>query len=262
MSRQPSPLLIPNPLMGEVPPIALNAPRDRREEKESSSPPRSNPISQLEELVGEPREWSEQEEYLLMLWSDRALCYKLMTERASRKYSNENLYFAVPIICLSTLCGSANLAIQSYVPPSAQSMASMIIGCINLIAGIISTLQSFFRSAEKSAEHRNASVSWGKLHRLIFTELSLERSKRKPVKEFVRQAKNEYDRILDQSPPVPSPVLHQFVEDIKRHPKLMLPEECGNLIHTASWEHAREQRISILDWKDIRFFPEAMTDTP
>jgi len=262
MSRQPSPLLIPNPLMGEVPPIALNAPRDRQEEKESSSPPHSNPISQLEELVKEPRDWSEQEEYLLMLWSDRALCYKLMTERASRKYSNENLYFSIPIICLSTLCGSANLAIQSYVPPSAQSMASMIIGCINLIAGIISTLQSFFRSAEKSAEHRNASVSWGKLHRLIFTELSLERSKRKPVKEFVRQAKNEYDRILDQSPPVPSPVLHQFVEDIKSHPKLMLPEECGNLIHTASWEHAREQRISILDWKDNRFFPEAMTDTP
>ena len=260
MSRQPSPLLIPNPLMGDVPPVVLNP---VVEEKQAPTPPRSLPPSQLEEMVGEPRDWSEQEEYLLALWSDRALCYKLMTERASRKYNNENLYFAIPIIVLSTLCGSANLAIQSYVPPSSQSMASMIIGVINLIAGIISTLQSFFRSAEKSAEHRNASVSWGKLHRLIFTELSLERSKRKPVKEFMRQAKNEYDRILDQSPPIPSPVLHQFVEDIKRHPKLLLPEECGNLIHTASWEHVREQRISFLDWKDTsRFFPESMMDTP
>lgn len=261
MSHPPSPLLIPNPLMREIPEIRLTAPAIQ-DEKEAPSVPRSNPVSQLEEIAGEPREWSEQEEYLLALWSDRALCYKLMTERASRKYSNENLYFAVPIIILSTLCGSANLAVQSYVPPAHQSVASMVIGVVNLVAGVISTLQSFFRSAEKSAEHRNASVSWGKLHRLIFTELSLERSKRKPVKDFVRQAKNEYDRILDQSPPIPSPILHQFVEDIKRHPKLLLPEECGNLLHTASWEHVREQRIGFLDWKETRFFPEVMTDTP
>lgn len=242
----------------EPPAIQLDA-SSIESKKDSPPAPRSNAE---EEGFPLSDEWSEQEEYLLSLWSDRALCYKLMMERASRKYSKENLYFAVPIICLSTLCGSANLAINSYVPAHYQSTASMIIGCINLVAGIISTLQSFFRSAEKSAEHRSASVSWGKFHRYVFTELSLERSKRKPVKEFIRLCKNDYDKILDQSPPVPSPILRQFVEDIKRHPKLLLPEECGNLIHTTAWEHVRTQRVSFLEWKETRFFPEVMTDTP
>jgi hypothetical protein len=213
---------------------------DEKEEKPSS-------VSDLENKVGDPKDWSEQEEYLLALWSDRSLCYKMMTERASRKFNREHLWFSIPVIILSTLCGSANLAVQSYVPPNAQTIASAVIGIVSLFSGVLTTLQNFFSSAQKSESHRNASTSWGKLHRLIYTEMSLERAKRKPVKEFIRQCKNEYDRILDQSPVVPSAVLRRFIEDIKIHPSMMLPEECGNLLHTTSWEHVREQRVAYLD---------------
>ena len=207
-------------------------------------------------------EWSEQEEFLLALWSDRSLCYKLMTERASRKFHKEHLYFSIPVIILSTLCGSANLAVQSYVPVVYQSLASMAIGITNLCVGVITTLSNFMRSSEKCESHRNSSTSWGKLHRLIYTELSLERNKRKPVKDFMRQAKNEYDRILDQSPVIPGSIMRPFVEDIKRHPKLLLPEECGNLLHTASWERVREQRIAFLSAQDEIQMVEVMNETP
>jgi len=207
-------------------------------------------------------EWSEQEEFLLALWSDRSLCYKLMTERASRKFHKEHLFFSIPVIILSTLCGSANLAVQSYVPVAYQSLASMAIGVTNLCVGVITTLANFMRSSEKCESHRNSSTSWGKLHRLIYTELSLERNKRKPVKDFMRQAKNEYDRILDQSPVIPGSIMRPFVEDIKRHPKLLLPEECGNLLHTASWERVREQRIAFLSAQDGEQMIEVMNETP
>ena len=244
MSKPPSPLIIPVSDHKEPPIIELS------EEKS---------IQSKDDTIVE---WSEQEEYLLALWSDRALCYKLMSERGARKYHKQHLWFSIPVIVLSTLCGSANLAVQSYVPVSAQSMASMIVGCLSLTAGVITTLQTFFASAQKSESHKNSSTSWGKLHRMIYTELSLQRNKRKPVKEFMRQAKNEYDRILDQSPTIPSDILKAFVEDIKHHPNMMLPDECGNLLHTQSWEHIRDQRIAFLELKDNPLFAEVMIGTP
>ena len=225
-------------------------------------PKTTPPPSEQEDKIGIPTDWSEQEEYLLALWADRSLCYKIMSERASRKFARNNMYFAIPVIILTTLCGSANLGVNSYVPASEQSTASAIIGIISLFTGILTTLQTFFSFSTKSEAHRNASTSWGKLHRVIFTQLSLERAKRQPAKSFLRQSKNEYDQILEQSPVVPSPILRSFVEDIKKHPHLMLPEECGNLLHSASWEHVRHQRIMYLEMKQEANVIEAMGDTP
>ena len=203
-----------------------------------------------EEAVGDPKDWSEQEEYLLALFADRALCYKLLNEKASRAFARKNMWFAIPVIILSTLVGSANLGVQSYVPSSSQSTASAIIGIISLFSGVLTTLQTFFAFSTKSESHRNASSGWGKLNRLVFSQLSLERAKRLPVKDFLRQSKSEYDRLMEQSPVVPSPILRQFVEDIRRYNSIMLPEECGNLIHSASWEHARKQRVAFLESKE------------
>jgi hypothetical protein len=185
-----------------------------------------------------------------------------MNERGSRKFNKEHLWFSIPVIILSTLCGSANLAVQSYVPQHSQQLASMVIGVVSLCAGILTTLQNFFASAQKSESHRNSAVSWGKLHRQIYTELSLERDKRKPVKDFVRQCKNEYDRILDQSPVIPTPILRRFVQDIKEHPTMMIPEECGNLLHTTAWEKVKEQRLTYLERKDTRFIFDVTSETP
>lgn len=195
------------------------------------------------------REWSEQEEYLLVLWADRSMCYRILNERAHRMFYTEHLGFSIPVIILSTIAGTANFAIQSYVPESYQSTAQMIIGVVNIFCGILTTLHNFFRSSEKCEAHRNSSSSWGKLYRLIFVELSLERKKRKPVKDFVRQCKNEYDRVFEQSPVIPSNILEEFRVSLLS-PNVIIPEECGNLIHTSSWEHVKNERIRILEWKE------------
>ncbi|NBV25653.1 MAG: SLATT domain-containing protein, partial [Proteobacteria bacterium] len=130
--------------------------------------------------------WSEQEEYLLALWADRALCYKLMHENAQQIYKRHHMWFSIPTIILSTITGTANVAIASYVPAAYQDIAQLIIGAINLFGGVLSTLQNYFRAAEKCEAHRHASVSWGKLYRAIFVELSVARAKRRPVVDFLR----------------------------------------------------------------------------
>ena len=201
-----------------------------------SEPPKKAPIV-----------WSNQEEYLLSLWADRALCYKMLHEDAQHLYKRQHMWFSIPVIILSTLAGTANVAISSYVPAASMSTAQLVIGVVNLISGIISTLSNYFRAAEKCESHRNASVGWGKLHRSIFVELSLERDKRKPVIDFMRLSKNEYDRLTDNSPDVRASILAKFSERTAGNPLIILPEECGNLMHTSSWEHVGGHRMRVLE---------------
>ena len=199
--------------------------------------------------------WSEQEEYLLSLWADRALCYKLMHESAQQIYKRHHMWFSIPVIILSTVTGTANVAISAYVPTAYQGIAQLIIGAINLFGGALSTLQNYFRSSEKCEAHRHASVSWGKLYRSIFVELSVARAKRRPVVDFVRVCRTDYDRLTEGSPSLSHDVRAAFAlaaaaaaaagaRGANKH--LILPEECGTLLHTSSWEHAGDDRTRAL----------------
>jgi hypothetical protein len=192
--------------------------------------------------------WSDQEEYLLSLWADRALCYKILHEDAQRIYKRQHMWFSIPVIVLATLAGTANVAIASYVPSAYISTAQLVIGGVNLFCGVLSTLSNYFRAAEKCESHRNASVGWGKLYRSIFVELSLARDKRKPVTDFMRLSKNEYDRLTDNDPSLRSNVFKEFTDKVAlNHSVIILPEECGNLLHTSSWEHVANHRLRVLE---------------
>ena len=207
----------------------------------------------MEEKTSEPQQtaWSNSEENLLSLWSDRALVYSLLHAKASKMYHKTNLFFSIPIIILSTLSGSASLATQSYVPPSEQATAQMIIGVISIGTGILQTISNFFGFAQRSEAHKNVSVNWGELHRLIFTELSVEREKRKPCSDFVKHAKTLYDASLKQSPVLPTSVLKPMLTALP--PALRLPEELGNVLHTLPVERMIENEEIVL---------AALTETP
>jgi hypothetical protein len=171
----------------------------------------------------------------------------MLHESAKHLYKRQHMWFSIPVIILSTLAGTANVAIASYVPTEHISIAQLVIGGINLFCGVLSTLSNYFRAAEKCESHNNAAIGWGKLYRSIFVELSLAREKRKPVSDFMRLSKNEYDRLTDNSPSVRTSIYEGF--SLKLGPKstIILPEECGNLLHASSWEHVGDYRVHVME---------------
>jgi hypothetical protein len=172
----------------------------------------------------------------------------MLHEDAQRIYKRQHMWFSIPVIILATLAGTANVAIASYVPNEHISTAQLVIGAVNLFCGVLSTLSNYFRAAEKCESHRNASVGWGKLYRSIFVELSLAREKRKPVSDFMRLSKNEYDRLTDNDPSLRSNVFKDFVDKVAMNNSvIILPEECGNLMHTSSWEHVASHRVRVME---------------
>jgi len=216
--------------------------------------------------------WNDQTETLLRSWGDISSCYNWMHDKSFRKYQKKNFKFSLPVIILSTLTGTLNLALQGYVPAQYMTYAQAGIGGVNIFTGILTTLQNYFRYAENSESHRNASVGWGKLQRNISIELTYDRLSRKDADSFIKVCRMEYDRLLEQSPIILTEIINLFKKKYseqrknkkeKKKPmsnlksstrgddsiididdedndddKLILPDVCGELTHTGVYKES------------------------
>jgi len=155
-------------------------------------------------------EWSDEIEDLLSEWGEVSLCFQYLHSFSQRKYKRKYHHFQIPIIVLSTLTGTANFAIDSYIPKEYQSGFSAGVGSLNLLCGILGTLLSFLRYSEVYEGHRISALAWSKLSRNIEIELSLDYRKRKPCRDFLKVMRSEYDNLMESSPTIDLDVIQMF----------------------------------------------------
>ena len=172
--------------------------------------------------------WTPELEDLLAEWSEKASCYRWLHGRCEKSYRTWYYCFSIPVIILSTLTGAANVGMDSFVPAESKSMASAIVGGVNIFAGIVSTLQNFLKVAELMEGHRIAGVSWGKLQRNISIELSLDPSRRVLQTDFLKLSRSEYDRLIEAGPIINDGIINQFNKKFKNY-EVSKPSICNGL---------------------------------
>ena len=192
--------------------------------------------------------WNEQHESILRQWGEASGCYRYMHHRAYLMYKGLSMRFTLPVIILSTITGTANFA-QEQFPENLRGMVPSVIGGLNLIAGLVATIMQFLKINELMENHKAAALSFGLLSRNIRLELALAREERTTDGlEYVTRCKNEYDRLIEQSPTVPSTILAEFekeypldnmftkpeILDVRAIPKLKLPGFTNIRSHTGS----------------------------
>jgi hypothetical protein len=158
----------------------------------------------------EEKAWHSQQEAILKRWSEIGSSYRFMHDRAFSKYSRQNFRFALPVIIISTITGTANFAQGSF-PEAWRDFVPLFIGFLNLSAGLITTIAQFLRVSELLEGHRAASIAYSKFSRNISVELSLPREDRSTGgTEFVNTCRNELDRLIEQSPNIPIEIVNEF----------------------------------------------------
>jgi hypothetical protein len=171
--------------------------------------------------------WKKTDENLLEEWADHSKSYRWMHEQARVKFWKRNIQFQIPVIILSTLTGAANFA-QERVPTDYQGYYAIIVGFFNIIAGIIATVQTFLKVSESLEGHRVASVAWGKYYHNVKTELQKEPEDREDVVDFMKYAKMEYEKLVEQSPPIPPEIVNRLKENVgKSDVHVHLPPNAG-----------------------------------
>lgn len=191
----------------------------------------------------EPRIWNGTEESLLKKWGEQAASYRILHNRAYRKYKYLTALFTIPVIIVSTLTGTANFSqgtiIQIY--PSFDVYLPLMIGALNLISGIITTIGQFFRVSELNEAHRNSSISYGKFARNISTELSLPPNERTySGLDFIQICRNEMDRLIEQSPEIGMEIITKF-ERNKKFKNIIKPEVI-NISSIVPYQPTKEEK--------------------
>jgi len=153
--------------------------------------------------------WSSEHETLLSDWADNAMCYKLLHMKSNEKYHFLHNIYTIPVIIMSTLTGTANFA-QEKLPENYAFYAPIVIGSINILAGIITTIQQFLHITELNESHRVSTISWDKFHRRLKNELSKNPVERVSVSEFILTATEEYDRLIESSPTIDKGIVKLF----------------------------------------------------
>jgi CRISPR/Cas system CMR-associated protein Cmr5 small subunit len=172
-----------------------------------------NKDNENKELQEKDYAWKDEQERILKKWADKALCLKMMHERAYKRFWCLNAWFNIPVIIISTLTGTGNFASGSF-----GSYGEYIIfgfGAMNIFAGILATIATYTGVAQKVESHRYCSIAWDKFSRKVQIELAKNRADRVKAKDFIKQAAEEYDRLIEMSPILPNDIIRWFTTMIE-----------------------------------------------
>jgi hypothetical protein len=190
--------------------------------------------------------WKAEEERILASWCDRAQCYEWMHYKAHLKYKSKNAWFTIPVIIISTVTGTANFA-QDRFGDDYRDWVVMGVGGANIIAGIITTVYQFLKVSELNEAHRVAALSWGKFCRNLRSELSKHPLDRVNHEHFVSMAKEEYDRLIEISPIVPTYVIKEFNSKYGNVDNFTKPEICAKTFGTEVYQMTETERLTMIE---------------
>ena len=155
-------------------------------------------------------EWHNQHLVILKDWGEISASYRWLHYYTYIRYKIKNYAYMIPVIVLSTISGTANFA-QSQIPGFFSNYFSLVIGFINILCAIMTTIYQFTKIAEMMESHRLSSVSYGKLSRNIDIMINLPEEYRKVSGEsFIKECKSELDKLIDSSQTIPKDLLNKY----------------------------------------------------
>ena len=177
--------------------------------------------------------WSTSEETLLKGISERSNCMRWLHTQCTYYFDSTNFYLTIPSIVLSTLNGGFTMSLTSVFPDTeAQHIAAIIIGIISIFSAVLTTINQYIKSQQMMEAHRSASISYGKLNRIINNELALRRDQRSNSLEFLKVVRSEQDRLENTAPSILPHIILRFNAQFSES-DIEKPEVAGDLDRTS-----------------------------
>ena len=190
--------------------------------------------------------WNSFQEDLLKGISERSNCMRWLHNQCQIHFETLNFYFTIPNVIISTLNGSVTMSLSALFPSAdAQRVATTIIGLISIFSAILITMNQYVKSQQMMEAHRSAGLAYGKLHRLIMNEMAMRRDQRSNAMEFLKNIRQEQDRLENSSPSVLPSIIKRFNREFKDR-DIEKPEIAGDLDET-NVNHGTKTKRKLLD---------------
>ena len=185
--------------------------------------------------MSEEHFWCEKQEKLLIRWAEKAAGYRWLHNHARLYFKKQHDYLSYPSIIISSITGVGGFAVlnpsgSDDVSPNTKNKILAIqylFAFLNVLGGILTSIGKFSQSANLAETHSSMCVQYSKFYRNIDMELSLDVQHRADVIDFVKKAREEYDRLLDDAPDIPAISIHAFNKEFPD--KENKPDVCNGL---------------------------------
>lgn len=169
--------------------------------------------------------WNDSVEALIQKIGEQAECYSILHRNSEKHYAYLNHFIAIPVIILSTICGSANFAFSN----NKDGTPSVILGAISITTGIIQTIGTYFRFAQLAEAHKISYISYEKMYNMIASELALPREHRKDGEVLLDDIRQAIERLQEIAPPIPDGVIIAFKKQYSEYADVSRPVICNGL---------------------------------
>ena len=189
--------------------------------------------------------WKAEEEKIIQQWADKAQCYQWMHYSRCREiYQKKNAWYTIPVIIFN--CHWNSKFAQDRFPEDIKQYIVMGIGTLSIIAGIITTIYQFLQISELNEGYRAVTISWNKYYNTLKTLVLRHPLDRMPqIKQLKYQ--DEYERLIEISPPIVKKVLSDFNYKFKKNKDLVKPEICNKLEATEVFNMTKDERKTMID---------------
>jgi len=218
--------------------------------------------------------WNPDQERILKVWAEKASGWAWLHDQASRHYNSLTNRFTYPAIILSTISGGLGFSIAGNVNGGQSTSFIQVnktliyfISVFNITAAALSSLQKFIRSTEKAEMHMHMNKIFSSFSRKIILELALQPGDRRECIEFCKICRDEYDKLITDSPQIPAKVIALFKTQFPNATNI--PEVANGLVHIDAYRSSLDGSThnafiamrSFYNWKSRLPFRESETNT-
>ena len=162
--------------------------------------------------------WTKNLEQYFKELGEQSLCLSMLHKDSEAVFSRKAQWIDLPVIVLSTLCGSLTLSAKSLFGEANEETALKAVGGLSLFSGVLGTIQAYFSFSRRAENHRNSYLEYAKLYRFVKVEMGLPRAQRIQAKDLIKVVNDGFERLNELSPLVPPNILSRFRSKYKKEP--------------------------------------------
>ncbi len=153
---------------------------------------------------------------IINIWYNRIVVSQKCHYLASARFEKYNYYLGIPTTILSVAVGTVIIASSSK---HIYSIIAFIFGIGGILAGILSSLQTFLKFNERSEKHKIYGVKYG----IIGRRLEILVNTPDITYQIIDNIKLELDALANDAPKLPLDILSKVKKTTKDYEKIFGP---------------------------------------
>lgn len=166
-------------------------------------------------------DWNENLELVIKRTGERSQSLYWMHNNASIWASKRNDRIQIPAIVLASLTG--------FLAATSNLVPSLGIGAMSLVVGILNTVNSYYKYAQRSEAHKITAQLYLKTYTIIEVELALPIQQRVDANKILKKIRDTMQHISEVAPPIPDSIINLYNKTFA-HSKVSKPIIANDLI--------------------------------